>query len=227
MNYFDKLNNYLKLDNAEFLYNQFSHLFYTDKDNLSKIQKFKKINLSKQEFIDSCQNPVTSGDFSLSGLIFNYYYLFHYKLFGTILVSIVLLTLLNITTSFFTTGYSIIGYSFFYLFLLLWFNSHYTKVLYARKIYKILNKLSKENIKIYNSNLPNVDNFVNKNPKHSHSYPFIKNENLSKLNLNKFLLKTKPFNFIFTTLFGTLFIYFVVFSTIYLSTLFIQFLVIL
>lgn len=140
-----------KLPNSEFLFLHYSYLFLSDEQKNSRNIKFKQINIDKNDFISSCENPFASSHFSLYSLFLGFLNPFQYKLYTEIFIAFIFLfsSILIFPTffnySFLPITFSLFSISFFFLF--------FSQTLWHRKIYFYLDYCYKHNI------IPNLNIF--------------------------------------------------------------------
>lgn len=138
------INNYFKLPNSEFLYEHYKYLFQAPTQKVKGIT-IRHMDMDKQDFIYSCEQPVGSAQPSFLSFILGLTFPFKYKLYLAIFTALILFftfsmsypVLLNTHSTFFSFGALFSLYFFFVL---------YSKTLWQRQIYHYLNHCYKNGI---------------------------------------------------------------------------------
>lgn len=145
----NKTKSYFYLPNAEFLFLHNKDIFKID-STTARSQSFKQLEISKNDFICACENPLSYATPSLFAFVLGMIYPFKYKLYFPIFISLLCLYLFNatqfpvlfgdaITTQFVLSASSLISLYFIF--------SLYSKAMWIRQVYHYLDQCYKANKK--------------------------------------------------------------------------------
>lgn len=145
----NKTKSYFYLPNAEFLFLQNKDIFKID-NTTPRAKSFKQLEISKNDFISACQNPLAYATPSFFSFVLGMIYPFKYKLYLPIFISLLCLYLFNITQfpAMFgdaTTTKFILGTSS--LIALYFIFSLYSKAMWIRQVYHYLDQCHRANKK--------------------------------------------------------------------------------
>lgn len=167
------------LPNAEFLYKHYQHLFMNENQQQNP-SLFKQLNISKNSFISSCENPLGNPLPSTQSLFWGLINPFRFKLYFEVIALMYTFFFFNFSypfiLKFFSTNEIVLLTPLYFATVFLYlFCSLYVETFSHRKIYYYLESC-------YRNNLP-VDE-------------------------NKFYFKFKPHSFLFTAILGSTYVVF-------------------